>query len=121
MKSVGSLPARNDVPPRTPPTCGCSPCTPLSSSATVTPRPVRPAKGASASVKRTLVRLLDRAGRKQIGERLPEPEQRLGRAFLDDAAVLEHEHAVGPTRQLEAMRDENCRTASHDGLVAGGD
>ena len=65
---------------------------------------------------------LKRAARKETGERgCALAEEIVGRAFFNDATLLEDDDAVGATGKIQPVCDDDRRPASHHGLVAGGD
>src|SRR5262245_42061865 len=99
-KSLVTLPsAPIETPPATPLTWRWSACTPLSMTATVTPRPVVRADDARRSD-----RVLDI---EQIREPAAPGRQIAGRPFLHHARIVDHHNAIRAQRKIETVSDDD--------------
>src|SRR5712692_5976244 len=100
-------------PPATPPTCGCVACTPLSITATWTPRPVSSARYMVARLKGS--RSFGVAGARSF--QVLKEREAFRRAILDDGSVrAQQEHAVRVGRKRHAVRNQHGRPTSHDAI-----
>src|SRR5437764_676153 len=105
---------------------------PLSRMATVTPQPVRAAKGGSVSayegngagaskiqrkVRHVSMHELQSCSEQFRERRLRPGEQGIGCALLANAAALEHDHTIRATGELEPVGDDDRRATLHHGFV----